>query len=101
MIDSGMAYLYRIMPFYLLYTILSVLYAELRGYGDTLFPTMIMIGCLWLVRVPSAYGLLRFTGPENMFFCYGIGWVAEMLVLGFYYQHFRKRKREKLEQKQM
>lgn len=88
-IHAGLGYLYRIMPFYLIYTVISMMYAVLRGLGDSMIPMGIMIVALWLGRVPAAYLLLHYFGENNLFFCYGIGWLIEIGLLGIYYRSGR------------
>ena len=92
-IRVGLAYLYRILPFYLIYTITSMAQSVFRGIGDVIVPTIIMIAALWLGRVPSSWLLTRFFGQENLFFCYGIGWTIELTLLALYYRsgHWRRR----------
>lgn len=91
-LEAGAAYLYRIMPFYFVYTVTSVGHSALRGMGDTMYPTLIMIAALWLGRVPSAYLFSHFGGKENIFFCYGAGWIIEIVLLGIYYRSGRWKK---------
>lgn len=85
-IRIGLAYLYRILPFYLVYTITSMAQSVFRGVGNVIIPTVIMIAALWLGRIPSAWLLSHFLGQDNLFFCYGIGWTIELLFLTLYYR---------------
>lgn len=91
-IQAGLDYLYRILPFYLIYTVTSMMHAVLRGLGVTAVPTLIMIAALWLGRVPAAYLLSLFFGRGNVFFCYGVGWVIEIILLSLYYRSGRWKK---------
>lgn len=84
-ISAGMAYLWRILPFYFILTVTSLLSAVMRGAGCVGVPTLIMFLSLWMGRVPAAYLLARYFGPENLFFCYGVGWIIEILLSGAYY----------------
>ena len=84
-IDAGMAYLYRIMPFYSLLAIMFTLNGVMRGAGAVLIPTVSSILSLWLARVPSAYILAHFFGGENMYFCYLFGWAVGVIIILPYY----------------
>lgn len=91
-IRTGLAYLYRILPFYLIYTVTSMAQSVFRGIGDVMVPTVVMIASLWLGRVPSAWLLARQFGPDNLFFCYGVGWTIELVLLALYYHSGRWRR---------
>lgn len=92
-IQAGLAYLYRILPFYLIYTVTSMAQSVFRGMGDVAVPTVIMIAALWLGRVPASWLLTARFGQENLFFCYGIGWTIELALLALYYRSGRWRRR--------
>lgn len=92
-IRAGLAYLYRILPFYLIYTVTSMAQSVFRGMGDVAVPTLIMIAALWLGRVPASWLLTVRFGQENLFFCYGIGWTIELALLALYYRSGRWRRR--------
>ena len=89
-IAGGLAYLYRIMPFYVIYTVTSLIQSVLNGLGNVLVSTLIMSGAQWLGRVPAAWLLYKLCSPENIYFCYGIGWIIELsclvayIVIGLY-----------------
>ena len=89
-IAGGLAYLYRIMPFYVIYTVTSLIQSVLNGLGNVLVSTLIMSGAQWLGRVPAAWLLYKLCSPENVYFCYGIGWIIELsclvayIVIGLY-----------------
>ena len=89
-IAGGLAYLYRIMPFYVIYTVTSLTQSVLNGLGNVLVSTLIMSGAQWLGRVPAAWLLYKLCSPENIYFCYGIGWIIELsclvayIVIGLY-----------------
>lgn len=92
-IQAGLAYLYRILPFYLLYTVTSLIQSVLHGMGDLIIPTIIMTGAQWLGRVPAAWLLYDLFSEENLFFCYGIGWIIEFICLMIYLRspHWKKK----------
>ena len=84
-IDAGVAYLNRILPFYLILAALFVLNGVMRGAGETLVPMFSSIISLWLARVPAAYILNHFFGKENIFYCYAIGWVFGVSISLYFY----------------
>lgn len=73
-IESGFAYLARILPFYWMLAIMFVLSSIMRGAGEMMVPMISSLAALWLARVPAAYLLAHFFGPMNIHFCYAIGW---------------------------
>ncbi len=79
-IEAGMAYLNRVMPFYWVLAISFVLNSVMRGAGEMTVPMVSSIVGLWLARVPAAYLLTHFFGANNMHFCYVIGWVAGLCI---------------------
>lgn len=83
-IRAGLAYLYRILPFYLIYTIISLIHSVLQGIGDMIIPTIIMTAAQWLGRVPAAWLFYLFVSKDNLFFCYGVGWIVELCCLIIY-----------------
>lgn len=84
-IESGYAYLSRILPFYWMLAIMFVANGIMRGAGEVVIPTVSSLAGLWLARVPAAYLLARFFGPENIHFCYAVGWVLGLCICIPYY----------------
>lgn len=84
-ISAGVAYLQRILPFFWMLSILFILNGVIRGAGEPIIPMLSSILSLWLVRVPSAYLLDKYFGKENIFFCFGIGWVLGIIITVGYY----------------
>lgn len=84
-IASGMAYLWRILPFYFLFAIMFVLNCVMRGAGEMMMPMVSSILSLWLARVPAAYVLAYFFGPDNMHYCFVLGWLVGLAVTVPYY----------------
>ncbi len=84
-IEAGMAYLVRILPFYFLLSVQFTLNSVLRGAGQTVVPMISSILGLWLARIPAAYLLASLFGRDNLFFCYAAGWVVGILITGSYY----------------
>ena len=84
-IEAGCAYLNRVMPFYFIFSFLSLLNAVMRGAGETVVPMVSTLLSLWLVRLPAAYWLADHFGRDNLFYCYAIGWTVGLLLAGAYY----------------
>ena len=84
-IESGFAYLVRILPFYWLLAVMFVLNSIMRGAGEMMIPMISSLAALWLARVPAAYLLAHFFGPMNIHFCYAIGWVLGLAICVPYY----------------
>ena len=84
-IEAGMAYLYRILPFYALLSVLFIINSILRGAGEMIIPMVSTLISLWIARVPSAYILAHYFGRDNMFFCFAIGWVLGLMITLTYY----------------
>ncbi len=80
-VSAGNAYLVRVIPLYVISTLQYMYIGVLRGAGQTLIPTVATLLSLWLARVPAAYLLTRFYGPNNMHWCYAIGWAVGLLIL--------------------
>ena len=79
-IDAGMAYLNRIMPFYWMLAIMFVLNSVMRGAGEMMVPMISSLAGLWLIRVPAAYFLAANFGRDSMYFCYALGWVPAIAI---------------------
>ncbi|MDF2686016.1 MAG: hypothetical protein K0S55_1197 [Clostridia bacterium] len=84
-IESGMAYLYRILPFYGLLSLLFTINGIIRGAGEMIVPMIATLLSLWIVRVPSAYLFEHFFGRDNMYFGYAAGWEVGLTISGIYY----------------
>ena len=79
-IQAGLAYTYRIAPFYSLLAIMFILNGVMRGAGAVMIPTVSSLFSLWLARIPSAYLLSHFFGRDNLNFCFGIGWAVGVCI---------------------
>ncbi|MEG0541006.1 MAG: MATE family efflux transporter [Angelakisella sp.] len=92
-IDAGMAYLTRIVPFYWMLAILFTLNSIMRGAGDTIIPMISSIVSLWLARVPAAYILDSLFGRDNMFYCYFFGWILGLVItcVAYFKGNWRKK----------
>ena len=84
----GKEYLLIIGGFFIVHGALNVYNGALRGAGDTLFPMITSLVCLWLIRIPLAYYLSSWLGRNGI--CITIG----LIVTFVYYKiGFWKRRR--------
>ena len=84
-IESGYAYLARILPFYWMLAIMFVMSGVMRGAGEMIVPMVTSLSALWLARIPAAYLLARFFGPANIHFSYAAGWLLGLIICIPYY----------------
>ena len=83
-IQAGMAYLFRVVPFYLILSVMFVVTGALRGAGESMIPLISAIVSLWLARLPLAY-LLAATGRDNLFYSWPLGWLVGLAIVVVYY----------------
>jgi len=91
----GRGAIVRFVPFYVIYTAFYMICAFLNGIGDTKIPLLGNLFLFWVVRLPAAYLLNRFTDPINVFYCYPISWVGGLAIVLPYF--LRGRWKQKLE----
>ena len=80
----GKEYLLIIGGFFIVHGALNVYNGALRGAGDTLFPMLTSLICLWLIRIPLAYYLSSWLGRSGIWWAIGIS-IAIGLVATFVY----------------
>ncbi|MDR1158192.1 MAG: MATE family efflux transporter [Oscillospiraceae bacterium] len=90
-IRMGVVFLRTVLPFFVLQAVLYVLNAVLRGSGRAVVPMVSMLVSMLLVRVLSAYSLAAFFGPDAMFYSYGLGWAAGIVISAGSYLYVRRR----------
>ena len=61
-IDAGVQYLNRVLPFYAMLGTIFILNGALRGAGETFVPMIGSLISMWLARVPAAYILAHYFG---------------------------------------
>lgn len=83
-IQAGMAYLFRVVPFYLILSVMFVITGALRGAGESMIPLISAVISLWLARLPLAY-LLAGTGRDNLFYSWPLGWLVGLVIVVAYY----------------
>jgi len=96
-IESGMIYLYNVMPFYPILAVMFMINGVIRGAGETVIPMVGTIVSLWMGRIPSAYYIADKFGKKYIFISYAIGWILAVIISGAYYASGKwKTKSEKL-----
>ena len=90
----GKEYLLIIGGFFIVHGALNVYNGALRGAGDTLFPMITSLVCLWLIRIPLAYYLSSWLGRNGIWWAIGISITIALIVTFVYYKiGFWKRRR--------
>lgn len=90
----GKEYLLIIGGFFIVHGALNVYNGALRGAGDTLFPMITSLVCLWLIRIPLAYHLSSWLGRNGIWWAIGISITIGLIVTFVYYKiGFWKRRR--------
>ena len=90
----GKEYLLIIGGFLIVHGALNVYNGALRGAGDTLFPMITSLVCLWLIRIPLAYYLSSWLGRNGIWWAIGISITIGLIVTFVYYKiGFWKRRR--------
>jgi Na+-driven multidrug efflux pump len=92
-IGIGSQVLYRLMPAYLLLSVLFITNSFLRGAGESMWPFMASMTSFLFLRMPSAYLLDHFFGKGEIGWCYGIGWAFGLCVIIPYYLGGRWKRR--------
>lgn len=91
----GKEYLLIIGGFFIVHGALNVYNGALRGAGDTLFPMITSLICLWLIRIPLAYYLSSWLGRNGIWWAIGISITIGLIVTFVYYKMgFWKRRRK-------
>ena len=93
-VTIGKKYLLIIGGFFIVHGALNVYNGALRGAGDTLFPMITSLVCLWLIRIPLAYYLSSWLGRNGIWWAIGISITIGLIVTFVYYKMgFWKRRR--------
>lgn len=90
---TGVEFLRRLMPPYILLAILFVINSALRGAGNAIIPLISSMVSMLAFRVPLAYFLNHYFGKYEMFWSYGIGWFFGVIIAVSYYASGRWKKR--------
>ena len=82
----GKEYLLIIGGFFIIHGALNVYNGALRGAGDTLFPMITSLVCLWLIRIPLAYYLSSWLGRNGIWWAIGFSITIGLIVTFVYYK---------------
>ena len=91
-IAIGKEYLLIISGFFAIHGALNVLNGALRGAGSTLFPMITSILCLWIFRIPLAYGFSAWFGRVGIWWAIGFSITIGLVATLIYYKKGRWRK---------
>lgn len=93
-IAIGKEYLLIVGGFFIVHGALNVYNGALRGAGDTLFTMSVSLLCLWLIRIPLAYGLSDVMGRNGIWWSIGISISIGLIITYIYYKtgHWKKRR---------
>ncbi len=92
-IEIGREYLLIVSGFFSVHGALNVFNGALRGAGDTLFPMLISLFCLWLIRIPLAYYMSAQIGRSGIWWAIGISISIGLFITYLYYRTGRWKKR--------
>lgn len=82
---AGEAYLVRVLTPMFILAVQFILSSALRGAGATVVAMVSSIVALWLARLPAAYLLAAWFGPENLYWSYPVGWLCGLAICGTAY----------------
>ena len=91
-IAIGKEYLLIISGFFAIHGTLNVLNGALRGAGSTLFPMITSLLCLWIFRIPLAYGFSAWFGRVGIWWAIGFSITIGLVATLIYYKKGRWRK---------
>ena len=91
-ISIGKEYLLIISGFFAIHGALNVLNGALRGAGSTLFPMITSLLCLWIFRIPLAYGFSAWFGRVGIWWAIGFSITIGLVATLIYYKKGRWRK---------
>ncbi len=84
-IAIGQKYLMILNAFYLIFSVMMTINGLLRGAGAAVFPMIVTLLSLWLVRVPAAAWLSGEMGYEGIWWAVPVGWTVGMVAALAYY----------------
>lgn len=92
-IEEGVKYLQIVSAGYALLSIMFVTGGLIRGTGNSVFPMVMTISSLWVVRVPAAALLSKKFGSTGLWWGIPIGWLLGAVVGIVYYRSGRWEKK--------
>lgn len=81
----GERYLTIVSSFYVVFSAMFVLHGAMRGAGDTIFPMIVTLLSMWVIRIPVAIWLSNHYGAEGIWWSIPIGWSAGLLISLIYF----------------
>jgi len=80
-IETGHQYLLIVCSFYIVFSTMFVINGLLRGAGATLVPMFVTLLSLWLIRLPIAHMLSKYTdlGAEGIWWAIPMGWTMGLI----------------------
>ena len=85
-IAIGREYLLLITLFYIFHALMNTYNGLLRGSGATLFPMIISIVSLWIIRIPLAYLFSNLWGVNGIWWSIVTAWVLGFVATYTYYR---------------
>jgi len=85
-VDIGKQYLYVVSGFYIIFSTMFILNGVLRGAGDTVFPMIITILALWVIRIPASYFLSLKIGYMGIWWGIPVAWTFGVIATYIYYK---------------
>ncbi len=85
-IRIGDQYLTIVSIFYITFTLMFIYSGITRGAGDTLWPMIITIISLWLIRIPFAWYFSGKFGSQGVWWSIPAGWTFGMIMSYIYYK---------------
>ncbi len=79
-IAVGTGVLYRLMPTYILLSVLFITNSVLRGAGEALWPFIASVVSFLFLRMPLAYLFDRLFGKGEIVWSFGAGWLVGCVV---------------------
>ncbi len=92
-IRIGDQYLTIVSIFYILFTLMFIYNAVMRGAGDTLLPMFFSLFSLWIIRIPLAYFLSGRIGAQGIWWAIPAGWMIGLILSYSYYKTGRWKKK--------
>jgi putative MATE family efflux protein len=92
-IRIGDQYLTIVSAFYILFTLMFIYAAVMRGAGDTLIPMFFSLLSLWLIRIPMAWFLSEKLGETGIWWAIPAGWFIGLALSYSYYKMGRWKKK--------
>ncbi len=81
----GEKYLTIVSSFYVVFSAMFVLHGAMRGAGDTIFPMIVTLLSMWIIRIPVAIWLSNHYGAEGIWWSIPIGWSTGFIISLIYF----------------